>query len=305
MQDLLGSATRVLSDDTLYRCLDKLLAHKRAFFSFLRQRWEVLFQARFDILLYDLTSTYFESDPPFAGKRQFGYSRDKRPDCVQVVIALVVTPQGFPLAYEVMPGNTSDKTTLKDFLQQIEAQYGRSDRVWIMDRGIPTEETLEQMRTAQPPVHYLVGTPKGRLSKFERKFLNLPWQAVRPSVDVKLLAHDKELYILARSHPSPLLAQGLDDHRWQALGDSLQGLGNPATDAGAPLRHDLTVLGQQAPKSVDLRRAKLHQLCAHAVQRLLVLPIFSAIDSIAARCESCADWCFSTMRTARARTLNA
>ena len=180
MRDLLGSPVRVLSDDTLYRCLDKLLAHKRAFFSFLRQRWEVLFQARFDVLLYDLTSTYFESDPPFAGKRQFGYSRDKRSDCVQVVIALVVTPQGFPLAYEVMPGNTSDKTTLKDFLKQIEAQYGRSDRVWIMDRGIPTEETLEQMRTGDSPVHYLVGTPKGRLSKFEKKFLTLPWQAVRP-----------------------------------------------------------------------------------------------------------------------------
>ena len=217
MQDLLGSTTRVLSDDTLYRCLDKLLAHKRAFFSFLRQRWEVLFQARFDVLLYDLTSTYFESDPPFAGKRQFGYSRDKRPDCVQVVIALVVTPQGFPLAYEVMPGNTSDKTTLKDFLSKIEAQYGRSDRVWIMDRGIPTEETLEQMRTAQPPVHYLVGTPKGRLSKFERKFLNLPWQAVRPSVDVKLLAHDKELYILARSHPRTLKERSMRRRRLKIL----------------------------------------------------------------------------------------
>ena len=151
MRDLLGSPVRVLSDDTLYRCLDKLLAHKRAFFSFLRQRWEVLFQARFDVLLYDLTSTYFESDPPFAGKRQFGYSRDKRSDCVQVVIALVVTPQGFPLAYEVMPGNTSDKTTLKDFLKQIEPPYGRSDRVWIMDRAIPTEETLEQMRTGDSP----------------------------------------------------------------------------------------------------------------------------------------------------------
>ena len=217
MRDLLGSATRVLSDDTLYRCLDKLLAHKRAFFSFLRQRWEALFQARFDILLYDLTSTYFESDPPFAGNRQFGYSRDKRPDCVQVVIALVVTPQGFPLAYEVMPGNTSDKTTLKDFLERIEAQYGRSDRVWVMDRGIPTEETLEQMRTAQPPVHYLVGTPKGRLSKFERKFLKLPWQAVRPSVDVKLLAHDKELYILARSHPRILKERAMRRRRLKTL----------------------------------------------------------------------------------------
>ena len=217
MRDLLGSATRVLSDDTLYRCLDKLLAHKRAFFSFLRQCWEALFQARFDILLYDLTSTYFESDPPFAGNRQFGYSRDKRPDCVQVVIALVVTPQGFPLAYEVMPGNTSDKTTLKDFLERIEAQYGRSDRVWVMDRGIPTEETLEQMRTAQPPVHYLVGTPKGRLSKFERKFLKLPWQAVRPSVDVKLLAHDKELYILARSHPRILKERAMRRRRLKTL----------------------------------------------------------------------------------------
>ena len=177
----------------------------------------MLFQARFDVLLYDLTSTYFESDPPFAGKRQFGYSRDKRSDCVQVVIALVVTPQGFPLAYEVMPGNTSDKTTLKDFLAQIEAQYGRSDRVWIMDRGIPTEETLEQMRTGDSPVHYLVGTPKGRLSKFEKKFLTLPWQAVRPSVDVKLLSHDSELYILARSHPRTLKERAMRRRRLKKL----------------------------------------------------------------------------------------
>ena len=146
MRDLLGSPMAVIANDTLYRCLDKLAAHKRAFFSFLRARWETLFDARFDVLLYDLTSTYFESDPTFSDKRRFGYSRDKRSDCVQVVIALIVTPQGFPLAYEVMPGNTSDKTTLADFLEKIEAQYGRSDRVWIMDRGIPTEETLEAMR---------------------------------------------------------------------------------------------------------------------------------------------------------------
>ena len=117
-----------------------------------------------------------------------------------------------------MPGNTSDKTTLKDFLERIEAQYGRSDRVWVMDRGIPTEETLEQMRTAgQPPVHYLVGTPKGRLSKFERQFLKLPWQAVRPSVDVKLLAHDKELYILARSHPRTLKERAMRRRRLKTL----------------------------------------------------------------------------------------
>ncbi len=123
MSDLLGEDFALVSKDKLYRCLDKLLAHKAELFSFLQQRWKALFQAKFDVLLYDLTSTYFESDPPDdGGKRRFGYSRDKRPDCVQVVIALVITPDGFPLAYEVMPGNTADKTTLRDFLHRIEAQ---------------------------------------------------------------------------------------------------------------------------------------------------------------------------------------
>ena len=164
----------------MYRCLDKLTAHKQEFFSFLRARWTTLFNARFDILLYDLTSTYFESDPPFEDKRQFGHSRDKRRDCVQVVIALVVTPDGFPLAYEVMAGNTSDNTTLADFLTKIEDQYGRSDRVWIMDRGIPTEQTLEAMREGDTPVRYLVGTPKGRLTRLEKSFLEIPWQEVPP-----------------------------------------------------------------------------------------------------------------------------
>ena len=221
MRDLLGSPVQVMPSDTLYRCLDKLVVHKQAFFSFLRERWETLFDAHFDVLLYDLTSTYFESDAPFTGKRQYGYSRDKRSDCVQVVIALIVTPQGFPLAYEVMPGNTSDKTTLADFLKRIEQQYGRSDRVWIMDRGIPTEATLDQMRKSQAPMHYLVGTPKGRLSRLEKEFLRLPWQQVRESVDVKLLEQDQELYILARSHPRTLKERGMRQRRlkklWQRL----------------------------------------------------------------------------------------
>ena len=106
------------------------------------------------------------------------------------VLALVVTPEGFPLAYELMPGNTSDNTTLARFLAKIEAQYGRSDRVWIMDRGIPTEETLAAMRGGEAPVHYLVGTPKGRLTRLEQSFVGLPWRAVRESVEVKLLAQD-------------------------------------------------------------------------------------------------------------------
>ena len=121
---------------------------------------------KYEVLLYDLTSTYFESDPPEdeADKRRFGYSRDKRSDCVQVVIALIVTPEGFPLAYEVLSGNTADKTTLRAFLAKISAQYGQAERIWVMDRGIPTEEVLAEMRASDPPVHYLVGTPKGRLA---------------------------------------------------------------------------------------------------------------------------------------------
>src|SRR5271166_3166700 len=138
----------------LYRCHDRLLKHKEALFGHLTERWRDLFAARFDLLLYDLTSTYFEAEPPFAegDKRRFGYSRDRRPDCVQVLIALVVTPEGLPLAYEVLSGNTSDKTTLRDFLAKIERQYGKARRVWVMDRGIPTEETLAEMRQADPPV---------------------------------------------------------------------------------------------------------------------------------------------------------
>jgi transposase len=202
MGDLLGADYGLVEKNALYRCLDKLLEHKAALFDHLRQRWQDLFGASFEVLLYDLTSTYFESAPPEDenDKRRFGYSRDKRRDCVQVVIALIVTPEGFPIAYEVLAGNTTDSTTLRDMLRKIEAQYGKAQRIWVMDRGIPTEETLAEMRQADPPISYLVGTPKGRLSKLEKALLGLPWQAVRQGVDVKLLAQEQELYVLAQSH---------------------------------------------------------------------------------------------------------
>jgi transposase len=201
MADLLEADFALAQKDNLYRCLDKLLAHRPALFGHLRQRWQDLFGVKFEVLLYDLTSTYFESAPPFpeGDKRQYGYSRDKRPDCVQVVIALIVTPEGFPLAYEVMAGNTADKTTLRGFLKKIEELYGKAERIWVMDRGIPTEEVLAEMRASDPPVRYLVGTPKGRLSRHEQAFLEQPWQAVREGVQVKLLAEDGELLVLAES----------------------------------------------------------------------------------------------------------
>ena len=118
---------------------------------------------------------------------------------MQIVIALVVTPEGLPLAYEVLPGNTSDKTTLRGFLERIERQYGKARRVWLMDRGVPTEEVLAEMRKADPPVHYLVGTPKGRLTRLEKHLLAKPWQEARPGVQVKLLPQQGELYVFAQS----------------------------------------------------------------------------------------------------------
>jgi transposase len=182
-------------------CHDRLLAHKDALFEHLVERWRDLFNASFDVLLYDLTSTYFEADPPFpeGDKRRHGYSRDHRPDCVQVVIALVVTPDGLPLAYEVLPGNTADNTTLRGFLARIERQYGKARRIWLMDRGIPSEEVLAEMRAADPPVQYVVGTPKGRLTRLEQDLLARPWQEARPGVQVKLLPQDGELYVFAQS----------------------------------------------------------------------------------------------------------
>jgi DDE family transposase len=201
LADLLGGDFGLAEIHKLYRCHDRVLEHKEALFDHLTGRWRDLFNARFDVLLYDLTSTYFEAEPPFGedDKRRFGYSRDHRPDCVQVVIALVLTPEGLPLAYEVLSGNTSDKTTLRDFLGKIERQYGKARRIWLMDRGIPTEETLAEMRQADPPVQYLVGVPKGRLSRLERDLIGKPWQEARPGVEVKLLPQDGELYVFAQS----------------------------------------------------------------------------------------------------------
>ena len=201
LTDLLGGDAGLAEIHKLYRCHDLVVAHKQALFAHLAGRWRDLFNARFDVLLYDLTSTYFEASPPFppGDKRRYGYSRDHRPDCVQVIIALVVTPDGLPLAYEVLAGNTADNQTLRGFLARIEQQYGKARRVWLMDRGIPTEAVLAEMRQADPPVHYLVGTPKGRLSRLEKDLLDKPWQEVRPGVQVKLLAQDTELYVFAQS----------------------------------------------------------------------------------------------------------
>ena len=199
MDVLLGVDLAVAEKDRLYRCLDRILKHKRDLFVHLQKRWKNLFAVSFDVLLYDLTSTYVEGEAEKNPKAKRGYSRDGRPDCKQVIVALVITPEGFPLAYEVLDGNTSDKTTLRGFLAKIEELYGKARRVWLMDRGIPTEAVLQEMRETERQMFYLVGTPKARVTKYEKQWVDLPWQKVRDSVEVKLFSQDGELYVLAKS----------------------------------------------------------------------------------------------------------
>jgi hypothetical protein len=197
----MGEDFALAQSDTLYRCLDKLLAHKDGLFTFLKSRWQALFGTRFEVLLYASYQHLLECVPPGEGQRRFGYSRDKRPDCVQVVIALIVTPEGLPLTYEVMAGNTADKTTLAGFLARIETLYGRSERIWVMDRGIPSEETLSQMRASEMPIRYLVRTPKGQLSKQA----GVSRQTLDPGARVgrgQAARATEELYVLARCRPS-------------------------------------------------------------------------------------------------------
>jgi len=259
MGDLLGADFGQLAEShKLYDCHDLLLEHKTALFDHLTQRWKDLFNAKFDVLLYDLTSSYFESDPPFGeeDKRKFGYSRDKRSDCVQVVIALIVTPEGFPLAYEVMAGNTSDKTTLKAFLEKIEKQYGKAQRIWVMDRGIPTERTLGEMRQSDPPILYLVGTPKARLSQLEKQFKEVAWQPVREGVEVKLLPQSGEIYLLAQSRDRVSKERGMRRRQLKRLWKRLKEL------QGMLLKRDalLMKLGaarQQSPSAWRLVEIRL------------------------------------------------
>jgi hypothetical protein len=199
MDQLLDQDFAVAAKNRLYECLDRIDEHRAALFTHLQARWKDLFGATYDLLLYDLTSTYFEGEMEQAPKAKHGYSRDKRSDCRQVVIAVVLSAEGFPLAYEVMPGNTSDRTTLQGFLQKIQAQYGQARRVWVMDRGIPTEETLQAMRQSDPPVGYLVGTPRARWDQFQGPLEHVPWQKLRDTIEVKLLSQGQEVYVLAKS----------------------------------------------------------------------------------------------------------
>lgn len=197
MDLLLDCDAAVAEKDRLYRALDRMVAYKDALEVHLADKWRNLFGASFDVLLYDLTSTYFEGEAEGVEKAARGHSRDHRPDCPQLVIAMVVTPEGFPLSYEVFAGNRADVTTLEEMLDQVEAKHGRARRVWVFDRGIVSEANLQRLR--ERGGQYVVGTPRQQLKAYERELLEGSWQEINESVQVQLIEQEQETYVLARS----------------------------------------------------------------------------------------------------------
>jgi len=202
LDDLLGVSAEDVYDNRLYRGLDELLPLRDELFVHLRERYRSLFGSRFEFLLYDVTSTYFEGQAERNPQAQRGYSRDNRSDCKQVCIGLVVTPEGLPLAYEVFPGNRADIATVEDIVDLMERKYGRAERIWAMDRGMVSEDNLDYLRERE--ALYIVGTPKGRLRKFEQQLHDhKDWKQVQAGVEVKLMDHPdgqgEERYVLCRS----------------------------------------------------------------------------------------------------------
>jgi transposase len=197
LDDILGIDLRQINENRLYRTLDEMLPCKQALGQHLKQKYGELFGSQFDLLLYDMTSTYFEGEAKANPQAQRGYSRDNRPDCKQVTIAVVATEEGLPLFYEVFDGNRTDVTTLEDIVEEMERLYGKASRIWVMDRGMVSEENLEFLRERNG--FYLVGTPKSELQQFERELLGKDWKEVRPGVEVKLCEAENELFILCRS----------------------------------------------------------------------------------------------------------
>jgi len=201
LEDLLGVPLGQINDARLYRGLDVLHAHKDQLCTHLLERYQSWFGVQFEFLLYDVTSTYFEGQAQGNTKAARGYSRDQRPDCKQVNIGLVVTPEGLPIAYEVFAGNRVDVTTVEDMVEMMEKKYGQAKRVWVLDRGMISEENLDFLREQQ--ARYIVGTPKSQLKHFEGQLLeDEDWSEVQAGVEVKLVAHPaggQEQYVLCRS----------------------------------------------------------------------------------------------------------
>jgi transposase len=199
LDDLLEIEEGKINDTRLYRCLDHILPHKTKLEQHLKQRYGELFGAEFDVLLYDLTSTYVEGAAEKNPMMRRGYSRDHRPDCEQMVIALIVNSEGFPFSYETFDGNRADVSTMETILRMVERKYGKARRIWVMDRGIVSEANLQAIRRRGG--EYLVGTPRSQMKQFEEELLKDDWTQVRPEVEIKQVAvpQGEETYILCRT----------------------------------------------------------------------------------------------------------
>ena len=222
LSELLGVPAEKVNDDRLYRTLDRLLPQKMALEKHLQQRLGELFQLDYDLLLYDVTSTYFEGEAAANPQAQRGYSRDHRPDCKQVNIALVVSRSGLPLGYEVFAGNRSDVTTVEEMVETMESKYGQANRIWVMDRGMVSAENVEFLQTGGR--RYILGTPKSMLRKFEQQLLEETWKEVHAGLEVKLCSapEGQEVFILCRSAQRRLKERAMHDRFEQRIEQKLE-----------------------------------------------------------------------------------
>src|SRR3954466_2488268 len=226
LDDLLGIEEGKINDTRLYRCLDRILPHKTKLERHLKQRYGELFGAEFDVLLYDLTSTYVEGAAEKNPMMRRGYSRDHRPDCEQMVIALIVNSEGFPFSYETFDGNRADVSTMEAVLRMVERKYGKARRIWVFDRSIVSEENLAAIRKRGG--QYLVGTPRRQMKQFEQELLKEDWTQVRPDVEVKKVAipQGEETFILCRTAGRQEKEKAIRNRFSARMEDALQRLAN-------------------------------------------------------------------------------
>jgi hypothetical protein len=263
LDDLLGIEDGKINDSRLYRCLDLLLPHKKSLEQHLKMRFGELFQAQFDVLLYDLTSSYVEGAAEQNPMMRRGYSRDHRPDCKQLIIALIVNVEGFPLSYEVFDGDRADVTTLETVLRMVERKYGKARRVWVFDRGIVSEENLRTLR--RHGGQYLVGMPRKKLKEFEQQLPGEDWEQVRPEVEVKLVGtpQGEETYVLCRTAARKEKEKAIRSRFSNRIEDALSRLENRVRKGGIKDRNkierELGRIQARHPQVADLYRIEVRE----------------------------------------------
>ncbi len=260
--DLLGIPPEKINEDRLYRALDKLLVHKGALEKHLKQRAGELFGLDYDVLLYDVTSTYFEGLAQGNALAQYGYSRDKRSDCKQVCIGLVVSKEGFPLGYEVFAGNRHDSTTVEEIVETLESKYGQANRIWVMDRGMVSQENIEFLREGHR--RYILGTPKAMLKRFEPELLKNDWQQVHEGLEVKLCPspEGQETFILCRSQDRQQKERAMHERFEKRLEAGLEKL----QDSCQKRKHQVTVVAQRVGRLLERNSRGAGQFKVQVVQ---------------------------------------